>query len=81
MIRPAVLSCLVLVATALPPSRPLGAQAAPSPQAFQGVWAGGLEAGAARLRLVFHVNVAAGGALSGAMDSPDQGAAGIPATS
>jgi len=80
MIRSALLPALLL-AVAIPHARPLGAQAAPSPQAFQGMWVGVLEAGAAKLRVVFHVNAAAGGTLSGTMDSPDQGAAGIPATS
>ncbi|HSW28529.1 MAG TPA: alpha/beta hydrolase [Longimicrobiales bacterium] len=80
MIRPSLLAALTLAAV-LAPLRPLGAQATPAPQAFQGVWTGVLEAGAAKLRLVFHVAVGAGGVLSGTMDSPDQGAAGIPATS
>ncbi|MHB1193024.1 MAG: alpha/beta hydrolase family protein [Longimicrobiales bacterium] len=80
MIRPTLLAALTLAAV-LAPIRPLGAQVTPAPQAFQGTWTGVLEAGAAKLRLVFHVAVGAGGALSGTMDSPDQGAAGIPATS
>lgn len=83
MIRSVVVPLIVVTAAcaALAPAHPLGAQAAPAPQAFQGAWSGMLEAGAARLRLVFHVSAGAGGALSGTMDSPDQGAAGIPATS
>jgi hypothetical protein len=80
MIRSAVLSLLLLTA-ALLHARPLGAQAAASSQPFEGVWTGVLEAGAARLRVVFNVGVATDGVLSGTLDSPDQGAAGIPATS
>ncbi len=83
MIRSALVPLILVTGAcaALAPGRPLSAQAAPSPQAFQGAWSGMLEAGAARLRLVFHVTAGADGALSGTMDSPDQGAAGIPATS
>lgn len=80
MTRSALLPALFVLATAVP-FPPLGAQVSPGPQAFQGVWSGTLDVGAAKLRLVFHVSAAAGGALSGTMDSPDQGAAGIPATS
>jgi pimeloyl-ACP methyl ester carboxylesterase len=51
----------------------------PSPPAIVGTWEGTLEA--AGLRLVFHVETAEGGELTGTMDSPDQGATGIPASS
>ncbi len=53
----------------------------PGPDAFVGTWEGLLDAGAAQLRLVFHVEQGNGGELTGSMDSPDQGANGIPATS
>ena len=53
----------------------------PGPDAFVGVWEGLLDAGAAQLRLVFHVERGDGAELSGSLDSPDQGASGIPATS
>ncbi|MEJ2203718.1 MAG: hypothetical protein P8170_06385, partial [Gemmatimonadota bacterium] len=44
----------------------------PSPPGIVGTWEGTLEA--AGLRLVFHVETAEGGELTGTMDSPDQGA-------
>ncbi len=50
------------------------------PEAFVGSWMGDLKAGGATLRLVFNV-AAAGGGLSATMDSPDQGAKGIPVSS
>jgi pimeloyl-ACP methyl ester carboxylesterase len=53
----------------------------PGPDAFVGIWEGLLDAGAAQLRLVFHIERGEGDELSGSMDSPDQGATGIPATS
>ncbi len=44
-----------------------------------GTWSGALSVGhGATLRLVFHVTGAKNGSLSGTMDSPDQGATGIP---
>jgi pimeloyl-ACP methyl ester carboxylesterase len=43
-----------------------------------GTWAGVLEVGAARLRIVFTISAAGEGAWSATMDSPDQGAKGIP---
>lgn len=57
-----------------------GAAQSPGPEAFLGVWQGELDVGAARLRLVFHVTEAEDGAFSGTLDSPDQGAAGMPAS-
>ncbi len=51
----------------------------PSPPDVVGTWQGRLEA--AGLRLVLHVEAAEGGGFTGTMDSPDQGATGIPATS
>lgn len=49
--------------------------------AFVGIWEGTLDAGAAKLRLVLHVTLGDDGVLHGTMDSPDQGATGIPASS
>lgn len=44
-----------------------------------GTWLGTLEVpGGARLRMVFHIRPSAGGGLSATLDSPDQGAAGLP---
>jgi hypothetical protein len=60
------------------------AQAAPpataSPQ-IAGDWHGALSAGDAELHVVFHFTAGSGGALSGTMDSVDQGTNGIPLTS
>lgn len=43
-----------------------------------GIWQGTLRAGAAELTIVFHVQRAEDGSLAATMDSPDQGATGIP---
>ena len=51
--------------------------AAQSQDQWTGTWLGNLKAGALSLRLVFNISVT-NGALSGTMDSPDQGAKGIP---
>ncbi|GIT50923.1 MAG: hypothetical protein Ct9H300mP15_11360 [Gemmatimonadota bacterium] len=47
-----------------------------------GSWRGGLEVGGgASLTIVFNISQDAGGTFTGTMDSPDQGAVGIPLTS
>ena len=46
-----------------------------------GDWQGTLSAGGVELRLVFHIKATPDGALSATLDSIDQGANGIPATS
>lgn len=81
--RAVVVPALLLLAGPLAflPSQPLRAQEAPRAGAFVGAWHGVLDAGAVRLRLVFHVTAGEGGTLAGTMDSPDQGATGIPASS
>ncbi len=43
-----------------------------------GTWEGTLDVGASRLRLVLHVDSAKDGALTGRLDSPDQGATDLP---
>src|SRR5205807_5604484 len=43
-----------------------------------GTWEGTLDAGTAKLRLVLHIDGAKDGALSGRLDSPDQGATDLP---
>lgn len=80
MFRPTVpaLLGLILVLATLP--HPVSPQAIPGHQAFVGIWEGMLNAGAVKLRLVFHVEADDEGQLRGTMDSPDQGAAGIPAS-
>lgn len=62
------------------PAVPVSAQTDPAPAAFVGSWKGLLDAGVAKITLVFHVAAADGGGFTGTMDSPDQGAMGIPAT-
>ncbi len=49
-------------------------------EAFVGTWEGVLDTGQSRLRLVLHVHRADDGGMSGTLDSPDQGANGIPAS-
>ena len=73
-----ILGTLTTLALGAPP---LSAQARPTPESFVGSWKGPLQAGAMTLTLVFHVEAADGGGFKGTMDSPDQGAMGIPATS
>jgi hypothetical protein len=46
-----------------------------------GHWHGLLDAGSVKLHVVFHISQAAGGGLTATMDSPDQGARGIPVDS
>ena len=62
------------------PSASAIAQETPSPGSFVGSWKGILDVGAAKLTVVFHVIEAEGGGFRGTLDSPDQGAMGIPAT-
>lgn len=57
---------------------PVGAVAQDAAGSLAGTWAGTLDTGAARLTIVFHVERADDGTLRGSMDSPDQGATGIP---
>ena len=68
------LSMLLLTALACAPAR------AQQPD-LSGAWLGTLRAGAVELRLVLHLTRQADGTYRGALDSPDQGARGIPASS
>jgi len=43
-----------------------------------GTWEGTLDAGAAKLKLVLHIDAPKDGVLSGRLDSPDQGATDLP---
>ncbi|HSI90006.1 MAG TPA: alpha/beta fold hydrolase [Adhaeribacter sp.] len=52
-----------------------------TPQTIAGSWNGALNIGGTKLRLVFHINTKPDGTLTATMDSPDQGAKGIPVTS
>ena len=56
----------------------IGVSAVAQTPAFDGHWFGTLDAGAAKLRLAVHIEKGADGALTGKMDSIDQGANGIP---
>jgi uncharacterized protein len=49
------------------------------PSDIDGAWLGSLDAGAMKLRIVFHISNTEGG-LVGTLDSPDQGKNGIPVT-
>jgi pimeloyl-ACP methyl ester carboxylesterase len=60
----------------LPVAAPAGAQSA----ALVGDWQGVLRVPGAELRIVFHITAAPGGELGATLDSPDQGAFGIPVT-
>lgn len=48
------------------------------PQGAEEIWEGTLKVGAMELRLVFHLFKQADGKYAGTMDSPDQGATGLP---
>ena len=54
---------------------------AQSPVSPVGDWQGMLEVGAAKLPIVFHINSEGTSGFTATMDSPDQGAMGIPVTS
>jgi hypothetical protein len=51
-----------------------------TPSDIDGIWSGTLNTGAGKLRLVFHVENTEDGPMA-TMDSPDQGAKGLPVTS
>ncbi len=63
------IACLVLVASGC---------GAGSAKGVEGLWQGKLKVPGGELRIVFHISKAADGKLSATLDSPDQGAAGIP---
>ncbi|HEY8468473.1 MAG TPA: alpha/beta fold hydrolase [Longimicrobiales bacterium] len=67
------LAALLLMALAPAPARAQQTD-------LSGAWLGTLQVGAVELRLVFHLTRQADGTYRGAMDSPDQGARGIPAS-
>ena len=73
MIAKRFLRCM-LISAALVAGGALAAESAPS---LAGDWSGELEVGGTRLPIVFHV-VESDGALSATVDSPSQGALGIP---
>ncbi|MBJ6119362.1 alpha/beta fold hydrolase [Pontibacter sp. BT310] len=69
---------LVLLATILTTITSYAQQPA---QTITGSWNGSLAIGGAKLRLVFNLSANPDGSLTATMDSPDQGAKGIPVTS
>lgn len=71
------LSPLSFVAVSRAQERPVVDSAAIAPSPFVASWVGALDVGAIRLRLVFHLKPA-GETLLATLDSPDQGAKGIP---
>lgn len=70
----------VVLAAAIALACALGPAFAAAPAPVVGDWSGILSAGGTTLRVVVHVTQAADGKLSGALDSPDQGASGIAMT-
>jgi pimeloyl-ACP methyl ester carboxylesterase len=64
--------CALTVSSTLAQSPPVG---------LPGVWEGTLDAGPMKLRVVFHIEKSADGKYSAKLDSPDQGATGIPVAS
>ena len=62
------------------PEQKSPAHGSPSTWDLDDTWLGSIDAGAIRLRIVFHIRSTPGG-LAATMDSPDQGAMGIPVTS
>lgn len=53
----------------------------PAPARFDGTWQGSLSVNGARIRVVFHVSRSDDDTLAASLDSPDQGATGIPVDS
>lgn len=56
-------------------------QVQPAASDIGGAWEGKLDAGGVSLRIVFHITKSADGKYTATMDSPDQGATGLPVTS
>jgi hypothetical protein len=69
---------LLLVAVSPSGSRAATAAASPAPAGLAGDWNGTLTFGGSQLRLVLHLTARPGGGLAATMDSPDQGARGLP---
>jgi pimeloyl-ACP methyl ester carboxylesterase len=69
--------CVVGLLVWAPQAYPQAAEK-PAPKGIVGTWQGTLKVGAIELRLVFHIAKDKEGALTGTMDSIDQGVKGIP---
>jgi hypothetical protein len=74
-VLPLLISFFVVGLGVLRPSAPAAGQTS---DPLIGTWEGKLDAGGTSLRVVFHVTATADGKLAATMDSPDQGATGIP---
>ncbi len=68
-------TALCLAPAAFPPTRGSEPGRVPS---LEGTWLGTLKVSTIELRVVFNFSVKPDGSLAGTLDSPDQGAAGIP---
>lgn len=71
------LICLVAGAFLMLPTT-TSLAAASVPAELDGIWEGKLDVGAIKLRLVFRITIGEDGAASATIDSPDQGAFGLP---
>ena len=69
---------LVVLSFILPLCSMVFSQEAPGRQDIPGTWMGPIKAGAIELRLVFNIRMEKGDSLVATLDSPDQGAKGIP---
>ena len=72
--KPIILSVIMLVLLSTPAARSQSIAA----NQIEGIWLGAIKAGSIELRIVFHISFRPGGVYSATMDSPDQGATGIP---
>jgi uncharacterized protein len=81
-LRIALLSTALLLplATSAQTPTPPAATASIDSSTLVGAWAGTLDLGTAKLHIIFHISSSPTG-LSATLDSPDQGATGIPTTS
>lgn len=82
MSKSSLISCLILVLVMGSPlvhgqQKPNSDESKAAQSDFLGSWVGSLNVGAVRLRLVFHIQ-STDGTLAVKLDSPDQGAKGIP---
>lgn len=73
-----LLTLLVMLA---PPGLRADAEESPTLADLVGHWQGTLEVGEVQLQIVFHFSESSDGEIEATMDSPDQGATGIPVTS
>ena len=73
------LKCFIVLIPLALTAVPAGA-AEPVQAEFVGTWQGTLTVGQAELTLIFHIEASEDGKLTATMDSPDQGATGIPVT-